>query len=300
MVFSDAIKGFELSLSADRYSLRTIEAYKAHLSHLALYLGNPNVTRVTDKDLQKYFIYLVNDYQPKRFNHDPAPLAGSSVNKIWIATRSFFRWATLEFQLANNPALSLKQPDYTTKTIAPFNQAEILRLLKRATPRNQVIILILLDTGLRVGELCRLLVKDANLETGEINIAAFGSGQKTKARTVYIGKAARRALWRYQTGRDNQPSTPLILSNHRQPMTRNAVRCLLADLGVRAGVANVHPHRFRHTFAIQYLRNGGDVFTLQRLLGHSSLEMVRHYLALAQADDSNAHQGASPVDRWGL
>jgi site-specific recombinase XerD len=83
-------------------------------------------------------------------------------------------------------------------------------------------------------------------------------------------------------------------------MDRNTIRHLLVNLGTRAGVSNVHPHRFRHSFAILSLRAGMDVFTLQRLLGHSSLDMVRHYLDIVEADVSEAHRRASPVDNWRL
>jgi hypothetical protein len=68
----------------------------------------------------------------------------------------------------------------------------------------------------------------------------------------------------------------------------------------RAQVQDVHPHRFRHTFAVNYLRNGGDIYTLQMILGHSSLNMVRHYLSLAQADLDAAHRRASPVENMRL
>jgi len=74
----------------------------------------------------------------------------------------------------------------------------------------------------------------------------------------------------------------------------------LERIGVRAGVSGVTVHRFRHTFAINYLRNGGDPWSLQMMLGHSTMEMVKNYLALAQADLEKNHKIASPVDNWRL
>jgi hypothetical protein len=75
---------------------------------------------------------------------------------------------------------------------------------------------------------------------------------------------------------------------------------LIKNIAARAGVQKAYPHKFRHTFAITYLRSGGDVFTLQSLLGPDSLDMVRHYARIAQVDVEQAHQKASPVDNWQL
>jgi len=170
------------------------------------------------------------------------------------------------------------------------------RVAQRSTgARDKAIIMLMLDTGIRVGELLRLQVGDVNIESGEIHILPFESSIKSRSRTVFVGKATRRVVWMYLSERDDP-----IPDAHLFDIRYQAIRAMLRRLGERVGVDNVRPHRFRHTFAIQYLRNGGDVFTLQRLLGHSSLEMVRHYLRLADADAEDAHRRASPVDGWGL
>ena len=83
-------------------------------------------------------------------------------------------------------------------------------------------------------------------------------------------------------------------------MNNTSLRLLLTRLGDKVGVPHCHPHRFRHTFAIEFLRAGGDVFSLQRLLGHSTLDMVKNYVAIAQVDVRNAHRKASPVAHWRL
>ena len=82
-------------------------------------------------------------------------------------------------------------------------------------------------------------------------------------------------------------------------MTRTDLRHLLTRLGQRAGVAGVHPHRFRHTFAITFLRNGGALAVLKELLGHETLEMSLHYAEIAQ-QDIDASVKHSPADKWRL
>jgi integrase/recombinase XerD len=163
--------------------------------------------------------------------------------------------------------------------------------------------LLLLDTGLRSSELCALNLGDVDLKSGKILVRGgeAGGAKGGKGRTVYLGAAARRAVWRYLVTRDDKTDerAPLFSAGLRH-LTRDALRHLVGRLGHAADVKDAHPHRFRHTFAITYLRWGGDVFTLQRLLGHGSLDMVQYYARLAQVDLEQAHRRASPVDNWQL
>jgi integrase/recombinase XerD len=82
------------------------------------------------------------------------------------------------------------------------------------------------------------------------------------------------------------------------PLTPNRIQSIIERHALKAKIQGVRtsPHTFRHTFAISYLRNGGDVFTLQRILGHETLDMVRNYVNLTQYDLQEAHLRCSPVD----
>jgi integrase/recombinase XerD len=79
-------------------------------------------------------------------------------------------------------------------------------------------------------------------------------------------------------------------------MNRNNVLHVVVHIGKKAGIPNVYSHRFRHTFAVMFLSNGGNVFQLQDLLGHTSLKMCRRYVSLADRDLEEAHRFASPGD----
>ncbi len=165
--------------------------------------------------------------------------------------------------------------------------------------RDKAILLFLLDTGCRVSEVSDCKRGDVDFATGRVKVC----GKGVKERFVYLGQVARKVVWRYVNGHRPEPlpnQDYLFLSHDGHKMKRSGLASLLKRLGRLAGVENVHPHRFRHTAAVEFLRNGGDIFTLQRMLGHSSLEMVRQYLALVDEDLATAHRRASPADNWGL
>ena len=321
MKLSEASKGF-LLMRATEFSPATIDIYRWALEkRLMSFLGDIEVDQITETDLLRFFTYLRNEYKPNRKSGETSPLKPRSIENAWTAIRSFYNWATMEFGLKNRPDKNVRRPRYRPAEIVPFSQEEIIKLIKacertsaantngrasftmrrKSFHRDVSIILTLLDSGVRVSECARLRIKDANIETGEVFVQPYGTDRKTKSRLVYLGKSARKALWRYLAEReDPQPNDPLFVTMQDKPMDRNSIRLLLADLGKRAGVNGVHPHKFRHSFAVQYLRNGGDVFSLKRLLGHSSLEMTEHYLAIAQSDLAQGMRNSSPADRWRL
>lgn len=167
--------------------------------------------------------------------------------------------------------------------------------------RDRAILLFLLDTGVRVSELCGADICDVDFELGRVLV----TGKGNKSRYVYLGRISRQALWKYLDDREpsarSRTNEPLFVSqNGLYRMTRGSVGQLIKRLGNKVGETGLHAHRFRHTFAIQFLRNGGNIFELQQLLGHTTLDMVKHYVRLAQMDLKEAVKKASPADNWKL
>ena len=319
MQLTEAIEGYLLDSAAEGYSELTLRVYRSALLTMADFLGESNeLADIQPQEIRDFMRYLRTEYRPRRKSGNLDPLSTASLHRYWKAVRSFFGWAERHWGISR-PDSDLKMPAYTNKEIVPFNEDELHKLMqacenvavdpgdrdpykfRRPTRfRDKAILLLLLDTGVRVGECTRLKMGDVNLETGEVRVCPHHV-RKTRPRTTYLGKAARRAVWRYLADReDRRPDDPLFTTTDNKPMTTHAIRSLLRRMGKRSGVQNVHPHRFRHTFAIQFLRNGGDIFTLKRLLGHATLEMVNKYLNLAKSDVAEAHRRASPAARWRL
>jgi site-specific recombinase XerD len=166
--------------------------------------------------------------------------------------------------------------------------------------RDLAIIVTFLDTGLRLSELTGLPMSDAHLDQGYLKVMGKGS----KERIVPIGNTARKALQRYVFHFRPEPlyldQDHLFLTLDGKPMTANGVKLIFQRLARKSGVKRLHVHLCRHTFATNYLTNGGDVFSLQQILGHTTLEMARRYVTLASSQVRVQHRKFSPMDRMNL
>jgi integrase/recombinase XerD len=323
LFISKSIDGFQKFKIAEGLSQRTVDSYEFVLQAWLKHIGDREVKEITASDITDYLAWLRTEYKPVRFNGSTEPLSPKTIRNVWVTFRSFFGWLKQEFKLPN-PALEVNAPKFQVSPVEAYTKEDIEKILKAclysreaqteerhkfvmhrpSANRDQAIVLTLLDAGLRATELCSLTINDVDLKTGRVTVRhGIGGGAKGgKGRTVYLGKVARKSLWRYLAGREDgeDPKAPLFISQADRPFNKDSLRVLINRLGARAGVSHTYPHKFRHTMAITYLRSGGDVFTLQSLLGHGSLDMVRHYAQIADVDVAEAHRKASPADNWRL
>lgn len=323
--FSTAIKGFLQYKSAEGLAPVTVSGYERDLKLFIEYVGDLEIHKITSQQVISLLNYLRTDYVPRRIAGDNSKkLTPKTIYNIYVSFASFFTWANLELGL-NNPMKNVPRPRVPEGApIQPFKKEEVELLIKacdyceeavtdrrrkftmqRSTgKRDKAILLTLLDTGLRASELCALRIEDVDMKSGKVQVrpGEAGKAKGGKGRIVYLGKSARRFVWRYLADREDgeDPDAPLFIGKFHRPFNHNALRQVIKGLGKKVGIAKCHPHRFRHTFAITYLRSGGDIFTLKSLLGHGSLEMVEHYARIADVDVEFAHRKASPADNWRL
>lgn len=322
-VLSKALEGFLSYKSAEGLSERTVDSYDRLLRKWLEYAGDRDVSKISAAEITGYLNWLRTEYTPHRFSGKKEPLSPKTLRNIWVTLCSFFAWASRELRI-KNVMKDVPAPKFQVAPVEPFSQADVQAMLKVCLyskdvrpgnrksfvmrlpygHRDQAIIMVLIDTGLRAMELCSLKVGNVDLKTGKVDVkhGIAGGAKGGKGRTVYLGKAARRAVWRYLSEREdgNDDHALLFISKDNRPFNPSSLRQLIQGIAEKAGVKNAHPHRFRHTFAITYLRSGGDVFTLQSLLGHSNLDMVRRYALIADLDVEKAHRKASPADNWHL
>jgi site-specific recombinase XerD len=298
------IKGYLLNCKTENKSPKTISGYEMALRNFSWYCKEqnfPEVQKLTAVHVRHFLWYLASE--PHRWNStSPAAkrqVSSTTVNGYFRALRTFFGWLEREQLVIENPFKNLKPPKIDKKIIQALSPTEIDRLFKLCMGnnmldvRNKAILSVFLDTGLRISELTNLTLDDVDMDNASLLIR---HGKGGKQRVVRIGNKAQKVLWKYITLYRQGNSNRLFLNRTGEPLGVLGIKILIKRLGDRAKV-KVHAHQLRHTFAISFLRAGGDVFSLQYLLGHSTLSMTQRYLQSLNANDAmNAHKKFSPLD----
>lgn len=245
----------------------------------------------------------VNDLRVFMEHLEARGLAEGGIDAHYRALKGMFSWAVRDELLDRNPTLRLERVHRPHRLMVTLGADEYRRLLDVARrgpyrERETAIVVTLFDTGLRLAEVAGLTLNDVRLAEGLIRVVGKGN----KERVVPLGQMSSDTLDRYlRKGRHpRQPFTEhVFLGRTGLPLTRSGVSQLLADLAEKAGIPRAHaaPHAFRRAFAVNYLRNGGDVFSLQHVMGHANLDMTRRYVNLLPEDLARMHAQVSPADR---
>jgi site-specific recombinase XerD len=307
------IELFLTTKSTEGRSDRTISWYREKLYPFERHLSVGREATLPDLTLDNARDFVASlQQQDQRFVDHPyrEPVDGGlsdyTIHGYVRAIRAFSAWLVQEDFLSTDPLAKLKRPKLSEPMIEVLSDQEIADVIEAINPntfngaRMYAIVLVLLDTGIRASECCALTIQNTHLEGDYAKVIGKGN----KERIVPFGATTKKALLRYTATWRPEPELPtidnLFLTPYGAPMSYSALRQSLKRLGKRAGVPRIRAHLFRHTFAVRYLMNGGDVMTLRLLLGHSTLDVTQMYMHLAEVHIKVQYSKFSPVDRLGI
>ena len=304
----ELVREYQLSNSVEGKSAKTVEWYTDLLTLFLTYLdanGLPgDLSAFNISTARNYVLYLQQRKKLSRYpGKGPTNLSPKTVQCHVRTLKAFSSWLFREGLTPENRLTNLRIPKAPSKIIEPLTPEEtnkIFRCINKKNPmgmRDHAILTLKLDTGLRASEVCSLPLGLLNLEKCYLKVLGKGA----KERMVPFGDYTRTTLYHYiKKGRpklSGKNSDTVFLTCDGRPMSVNALKLMFDRLAKSSGIARLHAHLCRHTFAINYLLNGGDVFSLKEILGHTTLEMVNQYLHFTTAQISVLHHRFSPMDR---
>lgn len=280
MYLKDILKEYKYNLVIKNYSKRTIKGYNNNLLRFFNYCENElsivEIEELTQIHIKKYLAYL------REMGRSPV-----YTNNILKNIRAFYNYCYLE-EYGINIAKKISFAKEKKTIINTFTDAEVSKMLNvykfdsYINARNKAILAILFDTGIRCSELCNLRTLDVK-ET----VIYVKNGKGNKERVVPISPMLKKILIKYERIKNtylkvsNLEHDNYFLSFRYKPLTNEAVERMVKICGERAKVRKeirCSPHTCRHYFAQAQLRNGLDVYSLSRLLGHEDISITKRYL----------------------
>lgn len=286
MQISELIAEYILNCEIQKFSHKTISGYKNNLAYLERFLSEKHhiteIEKVKSIHLKDFF-KCVSDKGRKE----------TYLNELLKVFRTFFKYAVSEEYISSNPCEKIPWAKETMPLIRTFNDSEVKRMLavygekSYLEIRNKTILYMLFDTGIRNYELCCLPMEA--ISSNAISIMGKGKKERQAAQSPYLAKMLMKYM-RYRSGyfEYKNISNRLFLSRTGQPLTVEAVERIVKIAGEKANVRSdirCSPHTCRHYFAQSQLKNGIDVYSLSRLMGHGNIMITQRYLNSMRDDE---------------
>jgi integrase/recombinase XerD len=263
-------------------SSQTLQMYQQSLEHLMKLTGLTCITDYTSEVIRKFLETKINE---------TSTTTADNYRRVFS---SFFGWCHKNEHILRDPMYRIENIKQPKKVKKPFSNVELDKLrntikkrMNNASKdknsrqyflalRGLVILELLVSSGVRVSELKGIRLKNINLD--ERSVKVLGKGNKE--RITYFSKTAKYYLQKYITlrGQKEADDDYLLIHNTGKQLGSYGVERFLRELGADAGVANVHPHRFRRTFATNLVNHGMGIERVQKLMGHESINTTRLYV----------------------
>ncbi len=277
-------RSWERSLRSAGRSPRTIDSYLESLRSFVAFTVDRGASappdEVTRAEVEAWIVELLDTR------------SAATARLRFASFKQFCRWCVREGEMATDPTDGMAPPAQPTREVPVIDSEDLTRLLDSIDTttfegrRDAAIIWVLLTTGIRAGELVGMTTDDVDLDAHTITVIGKGDRQ----RTVAIGDQSILALDRYERSRARHPraAVPAWWLGPKGALTDSGVRQIIKRRGNAAGIADLHPHRFRHTFAHRWLAKGGTEGGLQTAAGWRSPQMLARYGASAKAERARA------------